>query len=309
MVRVLRYPRLSAAACAGAIACALGRDVCVQRGLHGWAGALLAATLLLLLASFALLSCRLFVDAQGVGVGFLLRVRRASWTELAALGALCCNSRRRYLYGLYQGHDDFLQLLHRAPACGEWGFVAPLGKRLAAAVQTYCPYPVDLTPRQKGGPAGRLRPLWHQAVFYLLMMLPAAALAFLTATLMMARAAGRDVLSGSFASAAVAMALCAAGLLLLNRAAVAVATCPRISEQGVCAGHGLYLPWEEVRFGFVRRAPQGSGLFLLSETLETVRRRGAPPVYCLSLPDTSTLMLAYLTYCPHAPRELGNMDR
>ena len=50
MVRVLRYPRLSAAACAGAIACALGRDVCVQRGLHGWAGALLAATLLLLLA-------------------------------------------------------------------------------------------------------------------------------------------------------------------------------------------------------------------------------------------------------------------
>ena len=305
MVRVLRYPRLSAAACAGAILCALCRDICVQQGLHGWAGALLAATLLLLGASFALLSCRLFVDAQGVGVGFLLRARRTPWQELAALGALCCNSRRPYLYGLYQGRDDLLQLLHRAPACGQWGFVAPLSRKLAAAVQTYCPYPVDLTPRAHGAPGGRMRALWHQAALYLLAMLPAAAIAFLTAALMMARAAGRDVLSGSLASAAAAMALCGAGLLLLNRAAVAVMTCPRISEQGVCAGRGLYLPWEEVRFAFVRRAPQGSGLFLLSERLETARRRGSPPVYCLSLPDTSTLMLAYLTYCPHAPRDLG----
>ena len=302
MVRVLRYPRLSAASCALAIACALARDLCKGAGLDGLSRVLLFATGLLLALCFVLLSCRFFVDGQGVGVGFLLRVRRTPWNDLAALGALCCNSRRVYLYGLYRGRADFLQMLHRAPACGEWGFVVPLSRRLAAAVQTYCPYGVDLTPPPRRKPKGRLRPLWHQAALYPALMLPTALIAFLTAALMLLRAAGRESLPLTFGLSAAAFGLCLAGAILVNRAGVALLTCPRISEEGVGAGCGLYLPWEDVRFAFVRRMPQGSGLFLLSKELPAVSRRGAPPVFCLSLPDTSTLLLAYLTYCPHADR-------
>ena len=302
MVRVLRYPRLSAASCALAIACALARDLCKGAGLDGLSRVLLFATGLLLALCFVLLSCRFFVDGQGVGVGFLLRVRRTPWSDLAALGALCCNSRRVYLYGLYRGRADFLQMLHSAPVCGEWGFVAPLSRRLAAAVQTYCPYGVDLTPPPCRRPKGRLRPLWHQAALYPALMLPTALIAFLTAALMLLRAAGRESLPLTFGLSAAAFGLCLAGAILVNRAGVALLTCPRISEEGVGAGCGLYLPWEDVRFAFVRRMPQGSGLFLLSKELPAVSRRGAPPVFCLSLPDTSTLLLAYLTYCPHADR-------
>ena len=38
--------------------------------------------------------------------------------------------------------------------------------------------------------------------------------------------------------------------------------------------------------------------------LEDVNRRGAPPVVCLSMPDASTVVLAYLTYCPTAPQNM-----
>lgn len=304
MVRVLRYPRLSAASCALAIGCALARDLCGGAGLDGLSRVLLFATGLLLALCFLLLSCRFFVDGEGVGVGFLLRVRRTPWNDLAALGALCCNSRRVYLYGLYRGRADFLQMLHRAPVCGEWGFVAPLNRRLAAAVQTYCPFDVDLTPPPPKRPRGRLRPLWHQAALYPAVMLPTALIAFLTAALMLLRAAGQEPLPLVFGLSAAAFGLCLAGMILVNRAGVALLTCPRISEEGVGAGGSLYLPWEDVRFGFVRRAPQGSGLFLLSQELSSAARRGAPPVFCLSLPDTSTLLLAYLTYCPHADRRI-----
>ena len=133
-------------------------------------------------------------------------------------------------------------------------------------------------------------------------MLPPALIAFRTAALMLLRAAGRESLPLTFGLSAAAFGLCLAGAILVNRAGVALLTCPRISEEGVGAGCGLYLPWEDVRFAFVRRMPQGSGLFLLSKELPAVSRRGAPPVFCLSLPDTSTLLLAYLTYCPHADR-------
>ena len=123
MVRVLRYPRLSAASCALAIACALARDLCKGAGLDGLSRVLLFATGLLLALCFVLLSCRFFVDGQGVGVGFLLRVRRTPWSDLAALGALCCNSRRVYLYGLYRGQADFLQMLHRTSVNTFFSFI------------------------------------------------------------------------------------------------------------------------------------------------------------------------------------------
>ena len=97
----------------------------------------------------------------------------------------------------------------------------------------------------------------------------------------------------------------AAGLFLLYRALVAVTTCPWISEEGVRAGVGVYMPWEDVRFGYVHRRAQVSGMFLLSEPLEKAGKRGETAVYCLSLPDTSTLLLAYLTYCPYAEKGIS----
>ena len=274
MVRVLRYPRLSAASCALAISCALARDLCSGAGLDGLSRVLLFATGLLLALCFLLLSCRFFVDGEGVGVGFLLRVRRTPWNDLAALGALCCNSRRVYLYGLYRGRADFLQMLHRAPVCGEWGFVAPLNRRLAAAVQTYCPYGVDLTPPPCRQPKGRLRPLWHQAALYPALMLPTALIAFLTAALMLLRAAGQEPLSFAFGLTAAAFGLCLAGAMLVNRAGVALMTCPRISEEGVGAGRGLILRRGRLILRLRRALRRGRfGLFRARERIGRVLAR------------------------------------
>ena len=97
----------------------------------------------------------------------------------------------------------------------------------------------------------------------------------------------------------------AAGLFLLYRALVAVTTCPWISEEGVRAGIGVYMPWEDVHFGYVHRRAQVSGMFLLSQPLEKAGKHGEQAVYCLSLPDTSTLLLAYLTYCPYAEKGIS----
>ncbi|MBQ7886654.1 MAG: hypothetical protein IJ313_07150 [Clostridia bacterium] len=298
MTRVLRYPRLSALACISAIACALGRDACVSAALSGWAQVLLIATIALLALCVALLSCRFFVDELGVGVGFLLRVRRTAWEDVASFGLLCCNSRRRYFYGMYHGATDFINLIHRAPQCGSWGFVVPVSRKLTRAVRMHCPFEVDLSPHPKAKRQGRLRAQWHQAAIYSAMMIPAAAVAFITGTLMFIQAArsSRPVLSLPL----LAIALYLAGLTLLYRTSSTITTCPGFNEQGVCAGLGVYLPWEEVRFGYVHRLAQMSGLFLLSQPLETMHRRGAPPMFCLSMPDTTTMLLAFLTYCPNA---------
>ena len=134
MVRVLRYPYLTGLTCLCAVSCAAARDLCVGAGLLGWARVLLICTFVLLGLCFSLLSCRFFVDELGVGVGFLLRVRRTAWHELASVGVLSCNSRRTYLYGLYTHSTGFLELLHRAPGCGSWGFVVPTSRRLVSAV-------------------------------------------------------------------------------------------------------------------------------------------------------------------------------
>lgn len=298
MTRVLRYPRLSALACAGAMLCALLRDVCVGASLHGWARVLLVMTLALLALCVALMSCRLFVDAEGIGVGFLLRVRRTRWADVASLGLLYCNSRRRYLYGMYCGATDFINLLHRAPQCGPWGFVAPASPKLLRAVCACCPFEIDLSPMPGHARAKRLRVQWQQAAFYGAVMLPASAVAFLTGALMLLRAS--EMTRHPVGLTLCAMALFLAGLMLLWRFASTLLTCPAFGEAGICAGRGLYLPWSEVRFGYVHRIAQVSGLFLLSQPLAAVQRRGAPPVLCLSMPDTRTLLLAYLMYCPQA---------
>ena len=300
MTRALRYPRLSALFCAAVFACALGRDACVSMGLAGWAHVLLIATVVLLALCVALLSCRFFVDELGVGVGFLLRVRRTAWEDVAAFGLLCCNSRRRYFYGMYHGATDFINLLHRAPQCGSWGFVVPASRKLMRAVGMYCPFGIDLSEYPKQKRRGRLRAQWHQAAIHSAMMLPAAAVAFATATLMLIRAADAGRLSVSLPLLAIVLYL--TGLLLLYRVMNTVTTCPGFNEQGVCSGRGVYLPWEEVRFGYVHRLAQMSGLFLLSQPLETMHKRGAPPIFCLSMPDTTMMLLAYLTYCPHASK-------
>lgn len=300
MTRVLRYPRLSALACLGTILCALLRDFCVGTSLHGWARVLLVATLALLALCVTLMSCRLFIDVDGIGVGFLLRVRRARWEDVASLGLLYCNSCRRYLYGMYCGSTDFINLLHRAPQCGPWGFVAPASGKLLRAVCTHCPFDIDLSPMPKHARAGRLRVQWHQAAFYGAVMLPTAAVAFLTGALMLLRASEIVPLSGVVGLTLCAMALFGAGLMLLWRFISTLLTCPAFNETGICAGGGLYLPWREVRFGYVHRIAQVSGLFLLTQPLAAVQRRGAAPILCLSMPDTRTLLLAYLMYCPQA---------
>ncbi len=305
MTRVLRYPFLSAVCCLSALACAVARDICVGEGLAGWARVLLVMTFVLLGLCFTLLSCRFFVDEGGVGVGFLLRVRRTSWDDLASMGVLSCNSRRTYLYGLYHDSPGFLEMLHRAPGCGRWGFVVPTSRKLVRAVVAFCPQEIDFTPAPKTHSVNPLRPLWHQAAVYLLMLIPGAALAFFTGTMMLFRA---SELPGALSVVGLTLAACAmfaAGLFLLNRAAVYVTACPCINEEGVRAGFGMYMSWEDVHFGYVHRRAQVSGMFLLSQPLETVGKRGQKPVYCLSLPDTSTLLLAYLTYCPYAEKGIS----
>lgn len=305
MTRVLRYPFLSAVCCLSALACAVARDICVGEGLAGWARVLLVMTFVLLGLCFTLLSCRFFVDEGGVGVGFLLRVRRTSWDDLASMGVLSCNSRRTYLYGLYHDSPGFLEMLHRAPGCGRWGFIVPTSRKLVRAVVAFCPQEIDFTPAPKTHSVNPLRPLWHQAAVYLLMLIPGAALAFFTGTMMLFRA---SELPGALSVVGLTLAACAmfaAGLFLLNRAAVYVTACPCINEEGVRAGFGMYMSWEDVHFGYVHRRAQVSGMFLLSQPLETVGKRGQKPVYCLSLPDTSTLLLAYLTYCPYAEKGIS----
>ena len=288
MVRVLRYPYLTGLTCLCAVSCAVARDLCVGAGLLGWARVLLICTFVLLGLCFSLLSCRFFVDELGVGVGFLLRVRRTAWHELASVGVLSCNSRRTYLYGLYTHSTGFLELLHRAPGCGSWGFVVPTSRRLVSAVLDLCPEEIDFTPAPRKHPVNPLRPLWHQAAMYMLLLIPGGALAFFTGAMMLA-----------------ACGMFAAGLFLLYRALVAVTTCPWISEEGVRAGIGVYMPWEDVHFGYVHRRAQVSGMFLLSQPLEKAGKHGEQAVYCLSLPDTSTLLLAYLTYCPYAEKGIS----
>lgn len=305
MTRVLRYPFLSAVCCLSALACAVARDICVGEGIAGWARVLLVMTFMLLGLCFTLLSCRFFVDEGGVGVGFLLRVRRTSWDDLASMGVLSCNSRRTYLYGLYHDSPGFLEMLHCAPGCGRWGFVVPTSRKLVRAVVAFCPQEIDFTPAPKTHSVNPLRPLWHQAAVYLLMLIPGAALAFFTGTMMLFRA---SELPGALSVVGLTLAACAmfaAGLFLLNRAAVYVTACPCINEEGVRAGFGMYMSWEDVHFGYVHRRAQVSGMFLLSQPLETVGKRGQKPVYCLSLPDTSTLLLAYLTYCPYAEKGIS----
>lgn len=303
MVRALRYPRMSAAACAATLLCAAGRDFFVGEGLHGWAGVLLVATFAMLAISAALLSCRFYVSEDGVGVGFLLQSVKTEWDELAALGVLCCNSRRPYLYGLYRQSPGFLTLLHRAPRCGPWGFVVPLNRQLTSEVERLCPYDVDFSPIPNPPRAKRLRPQWHQLALYAVAMLPTCAVAFGTAALMLVDAAGQTRLTACICLTLGAMALAAAGLLLLHRFFETLITCPGINEEGVCVGRLLYLPWEAVHFGYVHRIGRLSGMFLLSGTIEQANRRGSPPLVCFSMPDTSTVMLAYLTYCPNAPKE------
>ena len=48
LVRVLRYPYLTGAACLCAISCAVARDLCVGKGLLGWSRVLLVCTFVLL---------------------------------------------------------------------------------------------------------------------------------------------------------------------------------------------------------------------------------------------------------------------
>jgi len=302
MTRVLRYPRMSAILCTLTIACALARDYCISASLYGYSLPLLYATLFLLLACFALLSCRFFVDEVGVGVGFLFRVRRTPWKDIASFGILYCNSSRRYLYGMYRGHTDFLNLLHRAPACGPWGFIVPLERKLLAAVCHHCPFEMDLSPIPSQKRKGRLRRQWHQAAFYALTMLPCAALAFITGCMLFLRSAHVHAHTAVMLMVLCALLLLAAGFSLVYRVVNTALTCPAFSEEGVCTGRGLYLDWENVRFGYVHRIARISGMFMLSRPHYEMQRRGAPPVVCLSMPDTTTLLLAYLTYCPHAEK-------
>ena len=300
MTRALRYPRLTAAACVSAIVCAMVRDACIAAGLSGWGHVMLIATIVLLALGVMLLSCRFFVDEVGVGVGFLLRVRRTTWEDIASFGLLCCNSRRRYFYGMYEGETDFINLIHRAPQCGSWGFVVPVSRKLQRAVSMYCPFPVDLAPHTGQKRQGRLRAQWHQAAVHSAILLPGALVALVTGTLMLMQSANSG--RASIALPLLAMGLYLAGVTLLYRLSSTLSTCPGFNEQGVCAGRGVYLPWDHVRFCYVHRIAQMSGLFLLSQPLETMHRRGAPPMYCLSMPDTRTMLLAYLTYCPYASK-------
>jgi len=300
MVRVLRYPRLCALSCAGAMIAAVGRDLCLSRELLRWADVLLVVTLILLSAGLCLISCRFLADGEGVGVGFLFRMRRTAWKDLLSLGTLCCNGRRMYLYGLYKTSPDFLHMLHRAPQCGSWGFVVPMSRRLAGAVEAYSPYEIDLYTgvrrrREKG-----MRPLWHHAAMQLLTSVPCAATSLGTAAALILRAGASPSFSACAALTLGASLLVFIALRMLWRAYAAMITCPCISQNGVSAGRGLYLAWDEVRFGYVHRMAQVSGLFLLSAPQGDLTKANTPPVRCLSMPDSSTLLLAYLTYCPHA---------
>ena len=302
MVRVLRYPRMFYFVTALTIACALLRDACVSASLTGLAQPLLVITIVLLCACLVLMSCRFFVDAQGIGVGFFLRVRRTNWEDVAALGLVCCNSRRQYFYGMYRGATDFLNMLHHAPACGSWGFVVPTSKRLLCALCEFCPFEMNVSHIPQKKPEGRLRPQWHHPLLYALMMVPAIIVSFVTAALMLLDAVQSTRMTTIIWVTLGALSLLTAGFLLLKKLINTLITCPSFNKEGVRAG--LYLPWDDVRFGYVHKYRRMSGMFLLSQPLEAVKTRGAPPVQCLSMPDTTTMLLAYLTHCPHANKGL-----
>lgn len=286
----------------GAMIAAVARDLCLGHGLSGWGNVLLTATLILLAAGAVLLSCRFLVDPQGVGVGFLLHVRRTAWTDLSAFGPLCCNSRRLYLYGLYSGHPDFLHMLHKAPRCGDWGFVVPVSKKLAAGVCAYCPFELDLYTGMQRRRRKGLRPVWHHAAITMLTSLAVSGAATFTVVPLVRHAAAQPAYLPSVLPALLAALLVYLALNMLYRAYVAFSACPRISREGVSAGSGLFLAWEDVSFAYVHRMARVSGFFLLSRSPQSLGKGGCPPVRCLSMPDTSTLVLAYLTYCPHASK-------
>lgn len=302
MVRVLRYPRLSALACAGAFAAAIARDLSFGSALPGLSNALLMLTLLLLLAGLCLLSCRFIVDYEGVGVGFLFRVRRTAWPDLHALGTLCCNSRRIYLYGLYKTSPDFLHMLHRAPRCGSWGFIVPMSRRLASAISTFSAYEIDLFTGVHRRREKSMRPLRRHMLLQMAINLPLVIASLLSAAALLSRALVQEAFFPCAAATLAAALLAYAALMLIYRTISSMQTCPYISEHGVSAGRGLYLSWDEVRFGYLHRPGRFSALYLLSEPLEKTTLSGGAPVCCLSMPDTSTLVLAYLTYCPHAQK-------
>ena len=201
---------------------------------------------------------------------------------------------------MYREQTDFLNLLHHAPACGPWGFVAPLSKKLEEAVKVYCPFPARLTAPQFAAPPRRMRRQWRQALLSALCLLPPGLLAAAAGALIFLRAGSHPDSAVTLALSALALLL--SGAMLLRRCVNAMMICPGFSKEGVCAGRSLYLPWENVRFAYVHRIAKMSGFYLLSNPHGEMLRRGAPPVVCLSMPDTSTLLLAYLTYCPHADR-------
>ena len=215
---------------------------------------------------------------------------------------LYCNSRRRYLYGMYRGHTDFLNLLHRAPACGKWGFIVPMGDTLLQAVCLHCPFGIDLSPLLPKTRSKGMRAQWHQAALYALALVPVSVLALVTGALMIIRAAHIPSAMTAFGLTLCALLLAFSALAMLRRFISTVMTCPAFSEEGVSAGRSMYLPWEDVRFGYVHRIAHMSGFYLLSLPHYEMQRRNAPPVVCLSMPDTSTMLLAYLTYCPHADK-------
>lgn len=304
MVRALRYPRMFYTVCSLTIICALLRDACVGASLDGAARVLLVTTCVLLLLCLILMSCRFFVDARGVGVGFLLRIRRTGWKDIASFGLLCCNSRRQYFYGMYRNSTDFLNMLHHAPGCGPWGFVVPVSKRLLSAVRLYCPFEADLSDPPHIKREGRMRLQWRHTLPYLFITLPAVAVSLATGAWMLLGAANAIRSSTMMWMTLGALTLLAAGFLLLRKLGNTLLTCPAFNEQGVCTGRGLYLPWKEVRFGYVHRIGKMSGMYLLSQPYDAVKGRGTPPVMCMSMPDTKTMLLAYLTYCPHASKGL-----
>jgi len=291
MIRVLRYPRMFYTICMLTMGCAVLRDYCMSASLTSFAHVLLVVTVVLLLLCLGLMSCRFFVDVQGVGVGFLFRVRRTNWEDIAAFGLVCCNSKRQYFYGMYRGSTDFLNMLHHAPACGPWGFVVPVSKKLLAAICEYCPFAVNLAAVPKPTKEGRLRMQWHHAVLYAMLMLPAAAVAFATGALMLSDAMQTRQLSTMNWATLGAVVLLAAGVQLVRKAISTCLTCPAFSEHGVCAGAGLYLPWEDVHFGYVHRIGRMSGMFLLSQPLEALVRSCACRSSCSLVIGVITILV------------------
>ena len=172
----------------------------------------------------------------------------------------------------------------------------PTSRRLISAVLDLCPETIGFAPAPRKHPVNPLRPLWRQAAMYMLLLIPGAALAFFTGAMMLLRASELALPLSVVGLTLAACGMFAAGLFLLYRAIVAVTTCPWINEEGVRAGVGVYMPWEDVHFGYVHRRAQVSGMFLLSQPLEAAGRHGEQAVYCLSLRDAST-WLTYLT-CP-----------